>query len=77
MNACERADDDSKATQESRFKCSMLTGRALPIIVVTNYDPFDSLLPIVGSGLGYSTPLACDLILYLICLAIFGINCTN
>jgi hypothetical protein len=55
----------------------MLTGRALPVIVVTNYDPLDSLLPIVGSGLGYSTPLACDLILDLICLAVFGIDGTN
>lgn len=55
----------------------MLTGRALSIIMVTDDDPLDSSVPIVGSSLRYSTPLACDLVFDLICLAILSIDSAN
>ena len=55
----------------------MLTGRALPIVMVTNDNPLDPFAPIGGSCLRYSTPLACDLIFDLICLTVLGIDRTN
>lgn len=77
VNARERADDDSEASQESWLESSVLTGRTFTIVMVTDDDPLNSLLAVVGGSLRHTTPFACDLVLDLVCLAVLAVDGTN
>ena len=77
VNACERANDDSEASQESWLKRSVLSGRTFTVVMVTNDNPFDSLLPVVGGSLGDTAPFACDLVLDLVGLPVLDVDGTN
>ena len=77
VDTSERAGDDGETTEEAGLEGSVLTGRALSVVVVTNDDPLDAPVTVVGSGLGHSSVLASDLVLDLVRLAVLSVDSTN
>ena len=45
--------------------------------MVTDDNPLNSLLAVVGGSLRHTTPFACDLVLDLVCLAVLAVDGTN
>jgi hypothetical protein len=77
VNAREGTDNDSEASQEPWLERSVLTGRAFTVVMVTDDNPLNSLLPVGGGSLRHTTPFACDLVLDLVCLAVLTVDSTN
>ena len=73
----EGAGDDSKTTEEAGLESGVLTRRTLTVVVVTDDDPLDAVVTVVGGGLGNSAELACDLVLDLVSLAVLGVDGTD
>lgn len=55
----------------------MFTGRTLAIVVVTYDDPFDTVVTVVGSGLGNTTILARNLVLDFVGFAVLSVDGTD
>lgn len=70
----ERAGDDREAAEESRLERGVLAGGALTVVVVTDDDPFDAVVTVVGRCLGDAAEFASDLVLDLVGLAVLGVD---
>lgn len=55
----------------------MFTGRTLAVVVVTYDDPFDTVVTVVGSGLGNTTILARNLVLDFVGFAVLSVDGTD
>ena len=73
----ERAGDDGKTTKEARLERGVLTRRTLTVVVVTNHDPLNAAVAVVGSGLWHTTELASDLVLDLVGLTVLRVDGTD
>ena len=74
MDTGKRAGDNSETTEEAGLKCSVLTRGALTVVVVTDDDPLDAVVAVVGGGLGDRAVLASNLVLDLVRLAVLGVD---
>jgi hypothetical protein len=73
----ERSADDSSATQESGLKSGVLSGRSLSVVLVTNNDPGDTGVSVLGSDSGDGTELAGNLVEDLVGLTVVGVDGTD
>ena len=74
VDTSEGADNDSKTTEEAGFESSVFTGGTFTVVVVTDDDPLDTLVTVFGSNLGNTTPLAGELVLDLVGLAVLSVD---
>ncbi len=74
VDACEAASDHSNATEMTGLESSVLTGRALTIVLITNDDPLDTLGLVLTGHVGDAAPGASELVLDLVDLAVLGID---
>ena len=77
VDTSEGAGDDSKTTKESRLEGGVLTRGTFTVVVVTDDDPLDATVMVVGSGLRDSAVLAGDLVLDLVDLVVLDVDGTN
>lgn len=77
VDTSERANDDSETTKVSGLKSSVLAGRTLSVVMVTDNDPLDSLGLVVCGSLGDGVVLAGELVLNLVGFAILRVDSTN
>ena len=59
MNAGEAADDDGQTTEEVGHQSGMFMGGAFDVVVITDDNPLDATVTVVGSGRWDGSPLAC------------------
>ena len=77
MNTGKAADDDGQTTKEAGLQSRMFTGRALAVVVVTDDDPLDATVAVVGSGRWNSSPFARLKISDLVSFTVSRINSTD
>lgn len=77
VDTSEGAGDDGETTEVTGFESSVFTGRALAVVVVTNDDPLDAVVAVVGSGLRNTSPLAGDLVLDLVGFLVSNVDSTD
>ena len=73
----ERADDDGQTAEVPWLERSVFTRGALSVVVVPDHDPFDALVPVVGSGLRDRSLFARQHILDLVGFAVLSVDGTN
>lgn len=66
VDTSEGAGDDGETTKVTGFKSSVFTRRALAVVVVSDDNPLDAVVAVVGSGLRNTSPFASDLVLDLV-----------
>ena len=74
VDARKRACDDRQPAQEARLERSVLARRALAVVVVADDDPLDAVVAVVRRDLRHAAPLARDLVLDLVRLAVLGVD---
>ena len=77
VNAGKAADDDGQTTEEAGFQSGMFTGGAFAVVVITDENPLDGTVAVVGSGRWDSSPLACLEVLDLISFTVGRIDGTD
>ena len=77
MDTGERASDDGQTTEETRLKGGVLAGRTFTVVVVTDDNPFNAMVTVVGSSGGYRAVFTGDLVLDFVGLTIFLVDSTN
>jgi hypothetical protein len=77
VNTSEGAGDDSGSTEETGLESGVLTGRSLTVVLVTDNDPSDALVAVLGSDLGNTTPRTSELVLDLVRLAVRLVDGTD
>lgn len=77
VDTSEGAGDDGKTAQVPRLKGSVLTGRALAVVPVTNNDPLDAVLLVVTGNVGDGTVIAVESVLDLVGLAVLLVDGTD
>jgi len=73
----ERTGDDGKTTQVTWLKSSVLTGRSLTVVPVTDDNPSDALGLVVTGGCWDSVVLAGSEVLDLVGLTVVGVDGTD
>ena len=77
VNAGERPDDDGKTTQVAGFEGGMLARGTFTVVVVTDNNPLDTVVTVVSSNLRNTAKFTGELVLDLVRLAVFSVDCTN
>jgi hypothetical protein len=77
MDAGEGADNDCKTTQEAGLQSGVLTRRTLTVVAVTNNNPLNALVTVVGGDFGNTAIGASKLVANLVGLAILSVDSTN
>ena len=77
MDTGERAGDDGKAAEETGLEGCVLTRGTFTVVVVTDNDPLDAVVAVVGSGSGDGAEFAGELVLDLVSLAVLRVDSTN
>ena len=77
MDTSKRSSDNRQSTEESRFKCSVFTRWTFTVVVVSDDNPFDTLVTVLSSDLRNSTVFTGVLILDLVDLAVLSVDSTN
>ena len=77
MNTSEAADDDGESTQIPRLKGGMLTRGTFTIVVVTNDNPLDTVIAVVGCDSGNASPFARYVVLDVVGFAVCSVDGTN
>jgi hypothetical protein len=62
VDTSERADNDGAATEETGLEGGVLTRRTLTVVLVTDDNPGDTLVTVVGTDLGDTAELAGNLV---------------
>ena len=63
MDSSERSNDNSGSSEESRLKSGVLSRRSLSVVLISNDDPRNSVLSVVGSDGRDGSELSGDLVL--------------
>ena len=77
MNTGKAADDDGQTTEEAGLQSGMFTRGAFAVVVITDDNPLDATVTVVGSGRWDSSPLACLEVLDLISFTVGRIDGTD
>lgn len=77
VNTCEGASDDGKTAKEAGLKRSVLAGGTFTVVVVTNDDPLDAAVTVVGTSLGNTAVFASNLVLDLVGLTVLNVDSTD
>lgn len=77
VDTSEGTDDDGKTTEVAGLKSSVLTGGAFTVVGITDDDPLDTLVAVLGGNLGNSCPLTSELVLDLVSLAVLSVDGTD
>ncbi len=73
----ERTGDDSKTAEETGLESSVLTRGTFTVVVVTDDDPLDAVIAVVGSSSRNTAVLAGELVLDLVGLAVLSVDGAN
>jgi hypothetical protein len=76
-NTGERSDNDGQTSQMPGLESSVLTGRALTVVPVTNNDPLDAVLLVVTGDVRDGTVLSVERVLDLVGLAVLSVDGTD
>ena len=71
------ADNDRKATKETRLEGSVFTRGTFTIVVVTNDDPLDAVVAVVGTSLRDTVVFTSNQVLDLVGLAVLNVDGTD
>ena len=71
------ADNDRKTTEVTRLEGSMFTRGTFTIVVITNDDPLDAVVAVVGSSLRDTIVFTSDQVLDLIGLTVLSVDGTD
>jgi len=63
VDSSERSNDDGGSSKESRLKSGVLSRRSLSVVLISDDDPRNSVLSVVGSDGGDRSELSGDLVL--------------
>lgn len=74
MDTSKAANNDGQTTQVAGFQSSVLTGRTLSIVVVTNDNPLDALVAVLLRNSRDALPFTGKLVLDLVGLAVGNVN---
>jgi hypothetical protein len=77
VDTSEGAGDDGKTTKVPGLESSVLTGRTLAVVPVTNDDPLDAVLLVVTGNIGDGTVLAVERVLDLVGLTVLSVDGTD
>lgn len=77
MDTSERLDNDGAASEETGLESSVLTGRTLAVVFITNDDPRDARVTVVSGDGGNSSVLAGELVEDLVGLTVVGVDCAD
>ena len=77
VDTSEGLDDDSKTTEESGLEGGVLTRGTFTVVVVTNDDPLDAPVAVVGSSLRNTAEFASELVLDLVGFTVLRVDGTN
>lgn len=74
VDTSETLDDDSATSKMSWFQGSVFPGGTFAVVLVTYCDPLYTLLLVITCNVRHGAPFICQLIFYLVHLAIFRID---
>lgn len=77
MDTSKGADNDRKTTEVTRFEGSVFTRGTFTIVVVTNGNPLDAVVAVVGSSLGDTVVSTSHKVLDLVGLTVLSVNGTD
>jgi hypothetical protein len=77
VDTSEGAGDDGGSTEETGLESGVLAGRSLTVVLVTDNDPSDTLVAVLSSDLGNTTPVTSELVLDLVRLAVRLVDGTD